>query len=452
MRQMNLFAFLWNTGAHVAGWRYPASTDEGQHSLEFFQQVAAIAERGKLDAIFFADSVGFHRTRGKQAFACVDHVKMAPLPLISALAATTKNIGLVATASTSFNHPYALAREFASIDHLSQGRAGWNIVTSTGENEAHNFGLDQNYGHADRYARATEFVEVAQKLWDSWEDEALLMDKTSGRYSNPDRIHGLDHAGTFYKVKGPLNVARPPQGHPVLVQAGSSGTGQAFAARFAEAIFTSHPGIETARTFYADVKRQVAAVGRDPAKVKVLASVQPLVAETEAEALRIAGELNALVHPDLGISMLGGFLGGVDLSKEDPNGPLPDNIPETENARSTRERVMDWAKKENLTIRQIADRIAAERTSRSLIGTPEQVADGLIDWFNGGACDGFIIGAPWLPGGLERFVDGVVPILQKRGVFRTEYEGTTLREHLGLERPANHFAMHPEDHAEPEIW
>ena len=448
---MKLFSFLWNTGAHVAGWRHPDSTDEGQHSLEFFQKVAAIAERGKMDAIFLADSVGFHRTRGAQAFACVDHVKLEPTTLLAALAATTKHIGLVATASTSFNHPYTLARKFASLDHISLGRVGWNIVTSTGENEAHNFGLEQNYGHSDRYERATEFVEIVQKLWDSWEDEALVMDKASGRYSDPSKIHGLDHDGKFYKVKGPLNTARPPQGHPVLVQAGSSGTGKAFAARFAEAIFTSHPTVDTARAFYADVKAQVAAAGRTPDSVKVMASVQPMVASTEGEAQRMSDELNALVHPDLGISILGAFLGGIDLSGEDPDGPLPE-IPETENAKSTRERVLNWAKEGNLSIRELGDKIAAQRTSRNLVGTPDQVADGLADWFTNGACDGFIIGAPWLPGGLERFVDTVIPILQQRGLFRTEYEGATLRENLGLERPENHFVRHPEDHAVPEIW
>lgn len=452
MRQMKLFSFLWNTGAHVAGWRYPASTNLGQHSFEFFREIAAIAERGKMDAIFLADSVGFHRTAGRDAFACVDHVKLEPLTLLSALAACTRNIGLVATASTSFNHPYTLSRKFASLDHLSAGRAGWNIVTSTGENEAHNFGLDHNYDHADRYERADEFVDVVTRLWDSWEDEALVMDKVSGRYSEPSRIHGLDHQGTFYKVKGPLNIARPPQGHPVLVQAGSSGIGRAFAARHAEAIFTSHPGIETACAFYADVKRQVMEIGRDPEQVKIMASVQPVVAASEAEARRIADELNALVHPDLGISMLGGFLGGFDLSGYDPEGPLPEDIPETENAKSTRERVMTLARENGFSIRQLADRIAAERTSRGLVGTPEQIADGLAEWFHAGACDGFIIGAPYLPGGLEVFVDQVIPILQARGLFRSEYEGATLRENLGLARPENHFRRHPEHHAEPEIW
>jgi len=450
-RQMKLFAFLWNQGAHAAGWRHPLATDVGQHKLSFFQALAHTAERGKFDAVFFADSVGFHRTRGRDAFARVDHVRLEPLTLLAALAATTTHIGLVATASASFNQPYTLARFFASLDHISNGRIGWNIVTSTGENEAHNFGLDKNYGHSERYERATEFVEVVQKLWDSWEDGALVMDKASGRYSDPDKIHALHHEGRFLKVEGPLNIARPPQGHPVLVQAGSSDTGRRFAARFAETIFTSHPGIDSAREFYADVRRQVVAAGRDVDSIKILTSVQPVVGATEEEAQRIARELNDLVHPDLAISMLGAFLGGIDLSSEDPDGPLPD-IPETENARSTRARVLDWAAKEKLSVRQIADRIAAERTSRSLVGTPEQIADGLQDWFDNGASDGFIVAPAFLPGGLDRFVDEVVPVLQKRGLFRTEYEGTTLRENLGLPRPANHFAEHPEDHFEPEIW
>jgi FMN-dependent oxidoreductase (nitrilotriacetate monooxygenase family) len=450
-RQMKLFAFLWNTGAHVAAWRHPKTWDGGLHDLGFYQRLAATAERGKMDAIFFADSSGFHRTPGADAFSRTDLVKLEPLTLLAALAVTTTRLGLVATASTTYSHAYTLARQFASLDHISGGRIGWNMVTSTGENEAHNYGLDHNAPHAERYERATEFVEIVQALWDSFEDDALVMDKVSGRYLDPAKLHGLGHAGPFYKVEGPLNVARPPQGHPVLVQAGSSDTGRAFAARFAEAVFTSHPAFETARDFYGELKRQVAELGRDPDGVKILPSIQPVVGSTEAEARRMEQELDALMHSDLTISLLGRTLGGVDLTGCDPDGPLPD-IPETENARSTRQRVVDWATRDGLSIRQIAHKVAAQRTSHNLVGAPDQVVDRLAHWFENGAADGFVLGLPWLPGGLEVFVDEVIPRLQKRGLFRTEYEGATLRENLGLKRPANTFQLHPERHREPQVW
>lgn len=451
LRQMNLFAFLWNTGAHVAGWRHPTAGTEGLHSLAFFQRLATAAERGKLDAIFFADSQGFHRVAGKDAFSRTDLVKLEPLTLLAALAATTEHIGLVATASTTYSLPYTLARQFASIDHLSRGRAGWNIVTSTAENEAHNFGLPNNYGHAERYERATEFVEVVRALWDSVEDGALLRDKSSGRYLDPERLHGLGHTGKYLSVSGPLNIGRPPQGHPVLVQAGSSDTGRHFAAQFAEAIFTSHPAIDSARTFYTEIKTLIAGAGRDPAHVKVLASIQPIIGSTETEARALEQELDALVHIDLAVSTLGNFLGGIDLSGHPLDGPLPP-IPETENARSTRARVLDWVEREQLTIRQIARRVAAQRTSKNIVGTPEQIADVMSTWFHEGAADGFIVGAPILPASLDAFIDEVVPILQRRGLFRRDYRGSTLREHLGLPRPPNIFRSHPERHVEPEIW
>jgi FMN-dependent oxidoreductase (nitrilotriacetate monooxygenase family) len=450
-RKMKLFAFLWNTGAHVAGWRHPKTSSQGLHDLAFFQNAAAIAERGKLDAVFFADSQGFHKIDGRDAFSRTDLVKLEPLTLLAALAATTSNIGLVATASTTYSNAYTLARQFASLDHISRGRVGWNIVTSTGENEAHNFGLDQNVPHAERYERATEFVEIVTALWDSFEDGAMVMDKASGRYFDPDKLHGLGHVGKFYKVAGPLNIARPPQGHPVLVQAGSSDTGRAFAARFAECVFTSHPAFETAKDFYADLKGLAVQMGRDADSLKILPSIQPVVGSTEAEAKALERELDDLVHSDLAVSILGRTLGGIDLSVYPIDGPLPP-IPETENAKSTRQRILDWAARDNLTIRQIAHKVAAQRTSHNLVGSPEQVVDRLEHWFTQGAADGFILGLPYLPGPLETFVDEVLPLLRKRGLFREEYEGATLRENLGLKRPPNTFQVHPQRHVEPEIW
>jgi N-acetyl-S-(2-succino)cysteine monooxygenase len=450
-RQMKLFAFLWNTGSHAAGWRHPAASDEGLHSLAFFQECARIAEAGKLDAIFFADSQGYHRVPGRDAFSRNDLTKLEPLTLLAALAATTTHLGLVATASTTYSHAYTLARQFASIDHLSGGRAGWNMVTSTGENEAHNFGLDQNFGHAERYERAEEFVQVVKGLWDTFEDGAVMADKASGRYLDPDRMHGLGHQGKFFKVSGPLNIARPPQGYPVLVQAGSSGTGQRFSARFAEAVFTSHPSMESAKTFYDSLKGQLGEFGRGPESMKILPSITPVVGSTEAEARRLQEELDELIHSDLALSTLSSFLGGFDFTGHDLDGPLPP-IPETENARSTRQRLVDWAARDNLTIRQLAQKVAAQRTSTNVIGGPEQVADVLQQWFEAGAGDGFILGAPVLPYSLRLFVEEVVPILRRRGLFREEYEGRTLRENLGLQRPPNQYLAHPERHVEPEVW
>ncbi len=448
---MKLFAFLWNTGAHVAGWRHPSAGTEGLHSLPFFQNLARIAERGKMDSLFFADSQGFHRVAGRDAFSRNDLVKLEPITLLSALAAVTTHIGLSATASTTYSLAYTLARQFASLDHLSGGRAGWNIVTSTAENEAHNFGLDASYGHSERYERATEFVEVVTALWDSFEDGAVVMDREAGRYIDPAKLHGLGHVGKYLKVSGPLNIGRPPQGHPVLIQAGSSDTGQHFAARFAEAIFTSHPAIDSARKFYTDIKGLVGEAGRNPDHVKVMASVQPIIGSTEAEAKQLERELDDLIHIDLAVSRLASGLGVADLAGYPLDGPLPP-IPETENARSTRARILDWAARDNLTIRQIALRFSAQRTSRNVVGTPEQIADALQDWFTGGAADGFIVGFPILPGALELFVDHVIPILQKRGLFRQDYKGTTLRDHLGLPRPENYFTAHPDRHVEPEVW
>lgn len=450
--KMHLMLFPMFTGAHVAGWRH-ADADPGRmHDIAFHVAIARTAERGKFDAVFLSDAQGFRTVVGRDAHSRNDVARMDPLMVLSALAMTTSRIGLIATMSTSYNEPYAAARRLASLDHISHGRAGWNIVTSTTRNEARNFGREAQYGHAERYARAEEFVDVAKGLWDSWDDDAFVVDKASGRFFDPDKVHGLDHHGTFFNVAGPLTSARSPQGYPVIVQAGASDAGQALAARCAEAVFTSHPTLPSAQAFYSDFKAKVAGFGRDPATCKILPSIQPIVAATEAEAQAIADELQSLIHPDVAIGMLELALGGgVDLRGCDPDGPLPP-IPETEASKSTQAKVLAMAQNEKLSIVQLARRIAATRTSSAMVGTPVQVADELERWFRGGGADGFVISAPYLPGSLDAFVDGVVPILQQRGLFRTEYEGTTLRDHLGLERPANPRSGRPDLHVEPEIW
>lgn len=449
--QMHLFAMPMGAGGHIAGWRHKLADAGRLHEVDYYRTVAAIAERGKFDAMFLADAQGFRTIVGKGAFARTDLYRMDPVTLLGALSMTTSRLGLIATLSTSYNEPYSAARRLATLDHLSQGRAGWNVVTSTTENEAHNFGRDAHFGHAERYARAGEFIEVAQKLWDSWDEDAFIVDRENGLYIDADKVHATDHEGTFFKVAGPMTTGRPPQGHPVIVQAGSSEDGLSLAARTAEAVFTSHPSLPSAKAFYDDLKARVVAAGRVPESLKILTAIQPIIAPTEEEATRIEAELEALIHPELAIALLQMQLGGFDLSGYDPDGPLPP-IPETRASKGTMKRIIDHAERENLSIIQIARQIAAGRTSKTITGTAEQVADLLESWFGEGAADGFVIAAPILPDMLARFVDGVVPILQQRGLFRADYAGATLRDHLGLARPASRYANQPLLHREPEIW
>lgn len=448
---MHLLLFPMFTGAHVAGWRHREATPGRMHDIAFHAEIAAMAEKAKFDAIFFADAQGFRTIVGRDVHSRNDVCRLDPLMLLSALSVTTSRIGLIGTLSTSYNEPYAAARRMASLDHLSHGRAGWNVVTSTTRNEARNFGRDMHFGHAERYARAEEFLDVARALWDSWDDDAFVVDQASGRFFDPGKVHGLDHQGLHFRVAGPLTTARPPQGHPVIVQAGASDAGQALAARCADIVFTSHPQFEGARGFYESFKAKVAEFGRDPASCKIVPAIQPIVAPTQAEARDIADDLLSLIHPEVALSMLELALGGgVSLRGHDPDGPLPE-IPATEGSKSTQAKVLAMAA-EGLSIAQLARKVAAVRTGNSLVGTPEQVADELTRWFKGGAADGFVIAAPYLPGSFAAFTEGVVPILQDRGLFRREYEGKTLRDHLGLARPESRYARRPELHVEPEIW
>lgn len=446
---MKLLAFLMQTGGHIAGWRHPQAAQNALCDVEYFRNLAQVAERGLFDAVFLADYVGYHPVKGADIFSCLETPKLDPALLLSAIAAATSRIGLIGTASTTYSVPYDLARRFATLDHLSGGRAGWNIVTSTMENEAHNYGRNAHLGHADRYARAAEFVDVARKLWDSWEDGAVRADKASGRYTDPSKIHALDHRGEHFSVAGPLTVPRPPQGHPVLVQAGASDIGKRFAARYAEVIFTSHPSKESATAFRTEMHALIKEEGRAASTLKILPAITPIVGATRQQAEALQQQLDGLIPSPVAISKLEGLLGNVDLSGFPADGPLP-AIPETPS--STRERVVELARREQLSIRELARRVAAGRTSRTVVGTASDVADELASWYADGAADGFVIAAPYLPGGLEAFVDNVVPELQRRGLFRRAYEGRTLRENLGLTRPANFFAVHPDQAVKPEIW
>ncbi|GII23354.1 LLM class flavin-dependent oxidoreductase [Planosporangium mesophilum] len=433
-RTLHLNAFLMEAGHHEAAWRLPESDPYAATSVAHFQHLARVAERGKLDSLFLADSpVLWHGRIGRRPAATLE-----PTVLLTALAGVTNHIGLIATASTTYNEPYNLARRFGSLDHISGGRAGWNIVTTAGLDAARNFNLDDLPAHRQRYARAAEFVDVAIKLWDSWDDDAILADKESGAWGDDDRIHPAAHVGEFYRVAGALDVSRSPQGRPLLVQAGSSEDGKDFAARYAEAVFTAQQTLADAQAFYADLKARAAATGRDPGTIKILPGIVPAIGATEAEALALEEELDRLIRPEYAKRQLAETLrlspDDLHLDRELP-ADLPDED-EIEGAKSRYTLIVTLARRERLTVRQLIGRLGGGRGHRTFAGTPEQVADAIEHWFNAGAADGFNIMPPVLPRGLEDFVDHVVPILQRRGLFRTEYTGRTLREHYGLARPA----------------
>lgn len=432
--QLHLNAFLHDVGHHEAAWRLPESDPYAATDIAHYQNLARIAERGKLDSLFLADGpVLWSQVERRPAGV------LEPTVLLTAVAAVTERIGLIATASTTYNEPYNLARRFASVDIVSGGRAGWNIVTTAGLDAARNFNLDHLPPHHERYERAAEFVDVSLKLWDSWADDVVVADKQQGVWGDGDKIFPPAHQGKYYRVAGALNVPRSPQGHPVLVQAGSSENGRNFAARYAEAIFTAHQTLGDAQTFYDDIKRRAAEFGRDPGHVKVLPGIVPVIGATEAEADELEAELNRLIRPEYALPQLAELL-GVDQADLKLDEQLPAHLPEEEaieGAKSRRTLVVNLGRREHLTVREIIARLGGGRGHRTFAGTPVQVADQITSWYDAGAADGFNIMPPVLPSGLAAFVDQVVPILQERGRFRTEYTGRTLREHYGLPRPAN---------------
>ncbi|MGW1895147.1 LLM class flavin-dependent oxidoreductase [Streptomyces sp. NPDC002004] len=432
-RQLHLNAFLMNAGHHDAAWRHPRTQPERITDLRYFQELAQTAERGLLDSVFLADGLALW---GKVRHNAIGGFE--PLTLLSALAAVTEHVGLIATVSTTFNEPYHTARKFASLDHISGGRAGWNIVTSGTVNEARNFGQEEHLQHRLRYQRAREFIEVATKLWDSWDDHAILLDRERGVYADTDKVREINHRGEFFGVQGPLNVPRSPQGHPLLVQAGSSEDGKEFAAQYAEAVFTAQQTLADGQAFYKDLKSRLTRYGRTEDQLLVLPGIAPVIGSTEAEARALEQELTDLQIPAYGVAQLSGML-GTDLTGVPLDGPLPE-LPEERDINGNKSRftlVAELARRDGLTLRELIARLGAGRGHRVFAGTPEQIADELQEWFTQGAADGFNIMPPHLPGGLEDFIDHVVPILQQRGLFRTEYTGRTLREHYGLPRPAN---------------
>lgn len=423
---MHLNAFLMGVGHHEAAWRHPSTEPRRVTDIRHYQDLARTAERGKLDSLFLADGLALWGNVRHNALGGLE-----PLTLLAALATVTDHIGLIATVSTTYNEPFHVARKFASLDHISGGRAGWNIVTSASEAEAANFGITRP-AHAVRYHRAEEFLEVATNLWDTWESDAVVADRTSGVFADTGKIRKLDHQGTHFTVQGPLNIQRPPQGRPLLVQAGSSEDGKEFAARYAEAVFTAQQTLADAQEFYADLKGRLAAYGREPYQVKILPGISPIIGSTEREALRLERDLEELIIPAYGVQQLSTIL-GVDLSGLPLDGPLPDLPPNPDGQQSRQKLVTELARREGLSIGQLIKRLAGGRGHRVVAGTPEQIADQLQEWFEYGGADGFNIMPPLLPSGLADFVDYVVPELQIRGLFRKEYESRTLRGHYGLE-------------------
>jgi FMN-dependent oxidoreductase (nitrilotriacetate monooxygenase family) len=438
-RSLNLNAFLHDTGHHEASWRHPDSSVERAVDIEFYIELAQKAEAAKLDGVFFADVPGLWSAT---AYRPAAHLE--PITRLAAIAARTERIGLIATASTTFYEPYNLARLFSSLDLISGGRAGWNIVTTQSSAVARNFNLTELPSAEERYARAQEFIDVVTKLWDSWEDDAILADRESGLYFDPDKVHAIEHVGRHYQVEGALTAPRSAQGRPVYVQAGSSNEGRAFAARNAEAIFTAHQTLEDAQAFYADIKSRAARLGRNPDHVKVLPGISPFLGDTEAEARELQEYVNSLTVPAYGRAQLA-TLAGVSLDDLDLDEKVPASLfggagDVLDNNRSRLQVVANIVQRDQPTLRQLLHRLAGARGHNVVAGTPTQVADIITAWFQGGAADGFNVMPPLYPQLLDAFTDQVVPILQDRGLFRTEYVGGTLREHYGLPRPASIYA------------
>jgi FMN-dependent oxidoreductase (nitrilotriacetate monooxygenase family) len=437
-RQLHLNLFIHSRGHHEASWRHSAASPLALTDIRYYQDLAQRAEAALFDSIFLADQLALGDDVAQAARTWLE-----PITVLAAVAVATNRIGMVATASTTYTEPFNLARQFASLDHISDGRVAWNIVTSWLATAAGNFGGEGQLTHAERYARGEEYMTVVKALWDSWAEDAVVDDRATGVYAMADRIRPINHKGEYYQVTGPLNMPRCPQGRPVLVQAGSSDTGRRFAARHAEAVFTAHMEKATAQAFYADLKALVAAEGRAPDSVLILPGLSPMIAPTEAEARRLVREINELSDPEVGRKRLSGRFGGHDFSHLPLDRPLkPEDFPapsSVEAARSRTEVILSLVRRENPTLRQLLASLAGARGHFTFAGTPEQVADLIDDWFTDGAADGFNIMPPVLPAMLDVFTAEVIPLLRQRGLFRTAYTGKTLREHYGLPRPLSDF-------------
>lgn len=435
-KRLHLGPFMRPVGIHTAWWRYPGGFPDANFNFEHLARFAKKLEGAKFDAFFMADHLAVMNMPMEALKRSATVTSFDPLTLLPALAVLTERIGLIATASTTYNEPYHVARKFASLDHISKGRAGWNLVTSGNPDEALNFGRDAHLDHATRYRRGREFFDVVTGLWDSWADDAFLRDTEAGLYFDPEKLHTLNHNGEFLKVKGPLNIGRPVQGWPVIVQAGASDAGRQIAAETAEMVFGSSSRLEAGQEYFSDLKRRAEKAGRDPDHLKILPGAFVVVGRTAEEAQEKKARLDALVPVESGLANLSVRL-GLDASGFPLDAPLPD-IPDTDASKSGQAQIVDHARKTGATVRELAQRVGGYG-GLTFVGTAARIADRMQEWLEGQACDGFNVMFPFVPEGLDDFVDHVVPELQRRGIFREDYEGTTLRDHLGLPRPKNRF-------------
>jgi FMN-dependent oxidoreductase (nitrilotriacetate monooxygenase family) len=432
-------------GAHQGGWRMPNSPSKDDvYGFENMARVAHMCEEGKMDALFLADANYLHTTPmiEKGDHAADSYSKIArpeAISMISALAAVTKHLGVIATASTTYHEPFNLARSLATVELVSGGRGGWNLVTSQIDAEAQNYGFDSHMEHGDRYKRAGEFFDVCAGLWDGWAADALVLDKENARFSDVTKFHVLNHVGEHFKVKGPLNIQRSPQGRPIIAQAGASGPGKDLAARIADIVFLASSTLEDTKAFTDDVRTRAVAAGREADSLKTLPGLMPIIGRTEEEAKEHYLRLQEGITDEEGLIALRRISVGVDLTKFPLDGPLPE-LPPTNGATTRQQIVLDWARKENLTLREVGRRFAEANGHNLVYGTPESIADMMQEWFEKRACDGFCVLFPYFPDGVQDFVQLVIPELQRRGLFRTEYEGKTLRENLGLAMPKSRFA------------
>ncbi|WP_227012608.1 MULTISPECIES: LLM class flavin-dependent oxidoreductase [unclassified Pseudonocardia] len=439
-RQMTLVGFMQagNVTVYSGSWRYPAA-DHGFLTMDYYTHVARTLEAACFDCVFFDDRLAMPGVYGDSVADAVRYgarpIKLDLTAVLGGIIGATRRIGVGATYSTTYYDPFHVARTFATLDHLSGGRAAWNVVTSVNDSEAQNFGIESHLDHDQRYDRAEEFLDAVTALWDSWEDDALVLDRASGEFADPAKVHEIDHKGEYFSVRGPLTVPRTPQGRPVILQAGSSGRGRRFASRWADMIFTADPGLPVAQQHYAEQKEQIAASGRDPDQVKLLPMAYTVVGETEA----IAREkerlfLDAYVHPVASLALLSEVL-NYDFSRHDLDDVISDEMMAASGGiRGLAQGVRNHLGRE-VTLRDLAAHRATLLQGPRFVGDPEQVADQMQEWFTTGGCDGFVLAATHLPGAFEEFTRMVVPILQERGLFRREYPGATLREHLGVPRP-----------------
>ena len=433
-RMMRIGTFLAGTGSNMASWRHPTAVPDAAINLNYYRRLTRKAEEARLDFAFFGDGL-YVSEKSHPNFLN----RFEPLTLLAALAMDTTHIGLAATLSTTYSDPYTVARQFMSIDHISNGRAGWNVVTSPLEGSALNYNKPEHPAHDLRYRMATEYIEITKGLWDSWEDDAFIRDQAKGQFIDEEKMHRLNHVGEFFSVQGPLNISRSPQGRPVLIQAGSSEAGRGFAAQIADAVFTGQANRASAEEFSSDVKSRAAAAGRNPAEVLIMPGCSPIVGRTPEEAERKYLEIAGLVEVNQALNYLGRYFNDLDFTQYELDAPFPELGDYGRNGwESSTDSIKKTAREKELTLREMALQVTTPR--HEFIGTAEQVADTMQEWFESGACDGFMLSGAVLPQGFDDFVDHVLPILKERGLFRTEYEADTLRGNLGLPKPENRYA------------